>query len=102
MGIYETKGPLNPVEHRAILVPRPECALMLRYLRKGEHIALQNPRQTGKTTLLYVESGQEVATLRGHWVSVLSVSFSPDGKLLASGSLPNPVPQRSLQSHRNI
>ena len=33
-----------------------------------------------------VDTGQEIATLRGHKHVVSSVAFSPDGKILASGS----------------
>ena len=33
------------------------------------------------------ETGDELATLRGHSGNVYSVEFSPDGTLLASGSL---------------
>ncbi len=33
-----------------------------------------------------IESQNEITTLLGHFDSVLSVAFSPDGKYLASGS----------------
>ncbi len=32
------------------------------------------------------ETGQEMLTLRGHSDDVMSVSFSPDGKQIVSGS----------------
>ncbi len=35
------------------------------------------------------ESGQEILTLRGHTNDVFSVSWSPDGRRLASGSVDN-------------
>ncbi len=56
-------------------------------------------------------SGQETATLRGHRSAVSSVSFSPDGALLASGSLYGTVrlwdvasgqEKAVLQSHTSI
>src|SRR5262245_60406753 len=34
----------------------------------------------------YAQTGQELATLKGHGGSVFSVTFSPVGKTLASGS----------------
>jgi WD40 repeat protein len=33
-----------------------------------------------------VETGKEVRTLGGHSASVFSVAFSPDGRLVATGS----------------
>ena len=40
----------------------------------------------GEIKLWDVSSGREVRTLKGHSNDVESVAFSPDGKLLASGS----------------
>jgi serine/threonine protein kinase len=44
----------------------------------------------------------EVATLRGHRDSVISVSFSPDGKFLASGSLDKTVKVWEVGSWREV
>ena len=38
-----------------------------------------------------VQTGQELATLKGHDDPAWSVAFSPDGKTLASGSLDKTV-----------
>ena len=38
-----------------------------------------------------VETGQEISTLTGHNSRVNSVSFSPDGKTLATGSWDNTI-----------
>ena len=46
-----------------------------------------SPREAfdGTIKLWETETGQEVFTLRGHKSGVLSVAFSPDGRLLATG-----------------
>ncbi len=49
-----------------------------------------------------VESQKEVATLQGHSESILSVSFSPDGKYLASGSLDNTVKLWSVELQKEL
>ncbi|MFK0730597.1 MAG: WD40 repeat domain-containing protein, partial [Gloeotrichia echinulata HAB0833] len=38
-----------------------------------------------------LETGKEISTLKGHDYRVVSVSFSPDGKTLASGSWDNTI-----------
>ena len=49
--------------------------MFLPYLKKTLHIKLWS-----------VETGQEIKTLVGHSNYVTSVSFSPDGKTVVSGS----------------
>jgi WD40 repeat protein len=38
----------------------------------------------GRIRIWNVETGRLVATLRGHWIGTNTITFSPDGKLLAS------------------
>ena len=54
--IFKTKGPLDPVQDREVLVERREVWQVLRLATQpGVHsyAAVLGPRQTGKTTLLY-------------------------------------------------
>jgi WD40 repeat protein len=44
-----------------------------------------NDHQPGQIVLWDVTSGQPRLTLTGHTNAVLSVAYSPDGKVLASG-----------------
>lgn len=54
MSIYKTGGPLGPIDDKSIIVQRDEeLETALNHLRHGQYIALQSPRQTGKTTFLY-------------------------------------------------
>lgn len=47
-------GPLNPTEHKNIIVHRPQFDLVVENIISSDlYIALASPRQTGKTTLLY-------------------------------------------------
>jgi WD40 repeat protein len=56
-----------------------------------------------KTVKLWsLESQKEVTTLQGHSKSVLSVSFSPDGKYLASGSDDKMVKLWSVESQKEL
>ena len=49
-----------------------------------------------------VATGENTATLEGHWNWVYSVSFSPDGKTLASGSGDNTVKLWDVEKKENI
>jgi hypothetical protein len=42
-------------------------------------------------TILDAQTGKEIASLRGHTATVSALDFSPDGKMLASGSLDKTV-----------
>jgi WD40 repeat protein len=49
-----------------------------------------------------VASGQELKTLKGHPEGVFSVTFSPDGKTLASGSADNTIKLWNLASGQEL
>jgi GTPase SAR1 family protein len=54
--LFKTRGPLDPVNDRAIYVPRPELDKLLRAAQATSvdaYLAILSSRQTGKTTLLY-------------------------------------------------
>jgi WD40 repeat protein len=38
----------------------------------------------GHIRIWNIENGRQIATLRGHWMGTNTITFSPDGKLLAS------------------
>jgi WD40 repeat protein len=49
----------------------------------------KSTKKTPKTSTIKlwdVKTGEEIRTLKGHRDSVRSVAFSPDGRLIASGS----------------
>lgn len=54
MAVFIAGRPLNPKEHRDIIVQRPELDRILAHMQSGDlYVALCSPPQTGKTTLLY-------------------------------------------------
>jgi WD40 repeat protein len=58
---------------------------------------------TDKTIKLWgVETGQEIRTLSGHKKSVMNVSFSPDGKTLATGSADKTIKLWNLSTGKEI
>jgi WD40 repeat protein len=52
----------------------------------GKYLALGYRRRDNAVAIWETATGKEIATLRGHDRWILVVGFSPDGKLLASGS----------------
>lgn len=74
--IYKTKGPLDPLQDRDILVERKELWQIVRLATQPNvysYGALLSPRQTGKTTLLY----HARATLVAQDCGVAFVDLSP-------------------------
>jgi len=73
MAIFETGGALHPEEHFHIMVQRPELDRILAHIQNDDlYVALQSPRQTGKTTLLY----QIQARLHGHGYGAVYLDLS--------------------------
>ena len=79
MTVFQTGGPLNPHEHRDIIVHRPELDRILTHIESADpYVALRGSRQTGKTTLLYQiqdrlhERGYGVVHLELSWRSNLN------------------------------
>jgi len=51
---FITNGALNSQQHQAVLINRKEVQSLLKHLSSNDlYVALHNPRQTGKTTLLF-------------------------------------------------
>jgi hypothetical protein len=52
---YRYQGPLDPVEDSLACAPRDEyVSFIIEKISRGEHVAIQGPRQIGKTTLLFL------------------------------------------------
>src|SRR5579885_3905349 len=62
---------------------RPGLHLAMAFAPDGKTIALDDIN----IQLLDASTGKELGILKGHRMSVASIAFSPDGKLLASSSL---------------
>ncbi len=67
-------------------VPRPLC-----FSDDGQLLACPTPADSEGTadfiTVWHVETGEQIASLRGHTARVYALNFSPCGKYLASGDL---------------
>lgn len=72
MSTYITEGPLHPIKHKNLLVQRDELNKILKHIDvKDSYIALGNPRQTGKTTIL----NQVVILLRNKGYAVANIDL---------------------------
>jgi hypothetical protein len=78
MTSFVAGGPLNPVMHKDVIIDRPQLSRILKHIEnKDKYIALQGPRQTGKTTLLF----QVKARLHGHGYGVAYVTLGGRNQL---------------------
>lgn len=74
--LFKTKGPLDPIRDKAILIERRELNTIVRSATQASvpsYLALLSPRQTGKTTLLY----HARAVLQQRGCAIAFVDLSP-------------------------
>jgi WD40 repeat protein len=83
---------LNRLCHpERLLIKVPDGARSLAYSPDGKRLAGAGEGRANVATVWDAQTGKELFTLKGHSSSVWHVTFSPDGKHLATASLDNTV-----------
>jgi eukaryotic-like serine/threonine-protein kinase len=98
LGEIEKTGPQEPRHKFTTHVPGP-CSNVA-FSPDGKRIAIGDTENT--VAIREVETGKELATLRGHSGDVFAVAFSPDGRLVASAGEDSTVKVWDSQSGKLI
>jgi len=63
-----------------------ENATALKYSPDGKLLAVAQSRPESKVSFLHAGTGKQVASIAGHPATAISLAFSPQGRVLATGS----------------